>query len=83
MLATDSGNHADGGNYVLSVYSASSAACNIGGTGDLTVSDVQTLINQALGKVSPSNDLNGDGTVNVVDVQILANAVLGLGCSAS
>ena len=46
------------------------------------MTDVQRLINQALGALPAANDLNGDGAVNVVDVQIVINAVLGLGCTS-
>ena len=51
--------------------------------GTTNVSDVQSVINQALGLKSPTNDLNADGVLNVVDVQIDINAVLGLGCGNS
>ncbi len=57
------------------------ATCDINGDGNINVSDVQLVINQALGVVPATNDLNGDGAVNVADVQIVINAVLGLGCN--
>jgi hypothetical protein len=47
------------------------------------VTDVQAIINQALGVTAASNDLNGDGKVNVVDLQIVTNAAMGQSCSAS
>jgi uncharacterized repeat protein (TIGR01451 family) len=57
--------------------------CDLKQNGSINVSDVQLIINEALG-VSPAvNDLNGDGVVNVVDVQIEINAALGLGCAAT
>jgi len=40
-------------------------------------------IQQALGRLTGSNDLNGDGVVNAVDVQIDTNAALDLGCSVN
>jgi probable HAF family extracellular repeat protein len=49
----------------------------------VTVMDVQTLIDEALGIDSPDNDLNADGAVNAVDVQIDIDAALNLGCSAA
>ena len=48
--------------------------------GSANVSDVQDLINQALGMAPAGNDLNGDGVVNVLDVQIVVTQVLGLSC---
>jgi probable HAF family extracellular repeat protein len=47
------------------------------------VSGVQQLINQAIGRASPVNDLNGDGKVNVVDVQIEVDAMLNNECPAN
>ncbi len=58
------------------------ATCDINGDGNTNVSDIQLVINEALGVVPATHDLNGDGVVNVVDVQIVINAVLGLGCNA-
>jgi len=57
--------------------------CDVENTGTVTVADVQSMISQALGAASPSNDLNGDGMVNIVDVQIVLNAALGWACSGS
>jgi hypothetical protein len=45
-----------------------------------SISDVQSIINQALGASAAVSDLNHDGTVNVTDVEIVVNAALGLGC---
>jgi hypothetical protein len=47
------------------------------------ITDVQDVIDQALGVAQPSTDVNGDGVVNVVDVQIMTNAVLGCGVNGS
>jgi hypothetical protein len=55
-------------------------ACSVSGGASAAVSDVQSLINQALGKSGPANDINSDGIVNVIDVKIVINAVLGQGC---
>lgn len=57
--------------------------CDVNQDGMTTVSDVQALINEALGVLMPNDDLNQDGVVNVVDLQIDINAVLSLGCSAT
>jgi hypothetical protein len=57
--------------------------CDVQNIGSVTVVDVQSMISQALGAASPSNDLNGNGVVNVVDVQIVLNAALGMACSGS
>jgi hypothetical protein len=56
--------------------------CDLKQTGNITVADVQLIINEALGVSQPVNDLNGDGVVNIIDVQIEINAALGLGCAA-
>jgi thermitase len=58
---------------------STSLGCSV--SGGTSVSEVQQMINEALGVSSGVNDLNGDGVVNVVDVQVLANYVLGLGCT--
>jgi uncharacterized repeat protein (TIGR01451 family) len=57
--------------------------CDLNMDGSLNVSDVQIIINEALGVTPATNDLNHDGVVNVSDVQIAINAALGLGCTAS
>jgi hypothetical protein len=59
------------------------SACDVTQTSSTSVTDVQQIINEALGVAPPANDLNGDSIVNVLDVQIVMNAVMGLGCSAS
>jgi hypothetical protein len=56
--------------------------CNLSKSGVTTVTDVQLMINEALGVTPQNNDLNGDGQVTVADVQIVINAALGLGCDA-
>jgi large repetitive protein len=45
------------------------------------VSDVQGIINEALGTMPLVGDMNLDGAINVVDVQIVLNSALNLGCS--
>jgi hypothetical protein len=57
--------------------------CDLSQNLTATVTDVQAIINEALGAVSPVHDLNGDLTVNVVDVQLVINAAVGLGCLAN
>jgi hypothetical protein len=54
--------------------------CDVNSDGNVSVADVQALINQALGLASPVNDMNQDGFVNVTDIQIVINALLGKGC---
>ena len=55
--------------------------CDINQDAAVNVSDVQVVVNQAVGQATAANDLNRDGAVNVVDVQIVVNAALGMGCS--
>jgi hypothetical protein len=57
--------------------------CTVTGDRLTSVSDVQFMINEALGIGSPLSDLNHDSVVNLVDVQIVINASLGLGCKQS
>jgi hypothetical protein len=49
-------------------------------TAPVSVTDVQAILNEALGIAAAVHDLNQDGTVNVVDVQYVAMAALGQGC---
>ncbi len=63
-------------------YSVSLSKCDVNHNGSTAVSDVQGIINEALGAAQPVDDLNSDTKVNVVDVQIDMNAVLLLGCIA-
>lgn len=58
-----------------------SLSCNVSGDQVPSITDVQKIINEALGEFAAVNDLNQDGWVNVVDIQIVINAVLGLGCT--
>ena len=60
------------------------SACSFGpSAGPAIVADLQSLINQALGTASLTNDLNNDGVVNVLDIEIEIDAILGMGCEAS
>jgi uncharacterized repeat protein (TIGR01451 family) len=59
------------------------SACAVTQDSTVSVADLQQIVNEALGVVSPANDLNGDGVVNIVDLQIVTNAVLGGACKAS
>jgi hypothetical protein len=56
-------------------------ACDVKQKGSADVTDVQVLINEALGVASPLHFLYGGGVVSIVDVQIVVNAARGLGCS--
>jgi hypothetical protein len=51
--------------------------CTPGGTTNVT--NVQSVIEEALGAIPANTDMNGDGIVNVVDVQLAIDAV---GCGA-
>ena len=55
--------------------------CNVNGQTSVTVSDVQTIVNQALGFSKAANDINQDNVVNVVDIQIVINAALYATCT--
>ena len=44
------------------------------------VTDVQQMIDEALGIAAPNHDLNGDGVVNIADVQTVIQAALGRPC---
>jgi hypothetical protein len=55
--------------------------CYVNGNLAVNVSNVQLIVNQALGVAPAVDDLNGDRVVNVIDVQIISAAV-GLGCAA-
>jgi hypothetical protein len=67
---------------VVCGYSASFSKCDVNQDGAVRITDVQAVINQALGAATPVNDLNSDAVVNVVDVQIDINGVLGYQCAA-
>jgi len=57
-------------------------ACNVNQDQSTDITDVRTMINEALGILAPANDLNKDSVVNVVDLLIVMDAALGQGCSA-
>ena len=63
--------------------SITGSVCDVNQTGNLAISDVQSVINESLGKAPAVHDLNHDGAVNVTDVQIVTGWVLGKGCSGS
>jgi hypothetical protein len=72
----------NGPHSVSATFALVYSKCDINRDGSITVTDVQAIINEALGVTPATNDLNGDGVVNVSDVQIVINAALGLGCAA-
>jgi hypothetical protein len=45
-----------------------------------SITDVQRVINEALGLRPPADDLNLDGVVDIADVESLIATALGLGC---
>jgi hypothetical protein len=57
------------------------SSCDVNQDGLTNVADVQTMVNEALGKAPGINDLNGDGVVNVVDIEIVITAALGFNCT--
>jgi hypothetical protein len=59
---------------------ATSVGCEVAGTQAPVVTDVQKMINEALGVGSGVNDLNRNGVVNVVDIQLVINFALGFPC---
>jgi len=54
--------------------------CDVNQTGAVTMSDVQTTIDQALGTTSLSNAMSHSGVTDVLEVQIVINAAAGKGC---
>jgi uncharacterized repeat protein (TIGR01451 family) len=69
-----------GGGAATTNASDTALVCGLSGGGIVTVSEVQTVVNEALGRIQAVHDLNHDGVVSVVDVQIEINAALGLSC---
>jgi hypothetical protein len=65
----------------FSLTNSAFSPCDVNQDGVTDVHDVQQMINEALGKMPPNNDLSGDQRVNGVDIQIVINAVLKLGCT--
>jgi uncharacterized protein (TIGR03437 family) len=57
--------------------------CDVNRDGKTNITDVQGMINEALGDSPPANDLNLDGVVNVVDIQIVMGAAINGVCLAS
>jgi len=55
-------------------------ACDVTQSASAYVSDLQYLVNQALGTAAAVDDLNRDGVVNVGDIQMLIGLVLGTAC---
>jgi hypothetical protein len=73
----------DGNTTAKAVYSltvSSYSPCDVYQTGSITVADVQSIVNQALGAAAAANDVNGDGVLNVVDAQIVINAFISGTC---
>ena len=70
------------GTVIVPITQAAFSPCDLQQNGNINVTDVQMVLNEALGTAAAVNDWNGDGVVNVIDVQIGINAALGLGCGA-
>jgi hypothetical protein len=56
------------------------ATCTMTGDTTASITDVQFIVNEALGIVPANNDLNNDGVVNIADVQKVLNSALNFGC---
>jgi hypothetical protein len=54
--------------------------CDVNSSGSTNVSDVQLMVNQAIGAATCTADINKDGACNVIDVQRVVNAALGGQC---
>ena len=65
---------------ITAYFDIPGATCTMTGDANASISDVQYIVNEALGIVAANNDLNNDGVVNIADVQRVANAAMNLGC---
>lgn len=54
--------------------------CDLNSDGLTSVTDVQRIVNEAIGVALCSADINGDGSCDVRDVQRVSNAAMGGGC---
>jgi hypothetical protein len=59
------------------------SACDVNRDGNIGVSDIQLIIDEALGVAPAVNSLIQAGVVDVADVQSVIQAALGLGCPGS
>jgi hypothetical protein len=57
---------------------ANFVTADINNDGKVDISDVQLIVNEALGTAQATHDLNNDGVVTIVCVQRLMNSVLNL-----
>jgi hypothetical protein len=69
-----------GETFTVAQTTATSVSCDVTGDQTMSVADLQTMVNEALGAAPTANDLNGDGIVNVVDIQEVIEALFGMGC---
>ena len=65
---------------VTALFNVPGFTCAITGDQTPSISDVQMIVNEALGAADPKHDLNHDTVVNIGDVQKLINAALGYEC---
>ena len=63
-----------------SIRANSGSPCDLNQDGATTITDVQGMVNQAIGMAACAADLNKDGACNIVDVQRVVNAALGGPC---
>ncbi len=54
--------------------------CNVNGDSVKDVTDLQLILNEALGISTTVHDMNHDGSIDVADIQKVVLAVLGFGC---
>jgi hypothetical protein len=80
-----------GETFTVAQTATATVPCNVDGNAIATVSDLQEMVNEALGAAPAAHDLtqlrytaevglNGDGLVDVADIQMVTGALLGFGC---
>jgi hypothetical protein len=57
-------------------------SCDLNQDWSIDMTDVQKILNQALGMAAPLNDLDHDGNLNVAELQKVIHPALALGCPA-
>jgi uncharacterized repeat protein (TIGR01451 family) len=65
---------------ITAAFDIPGATCTMTGDATASITDVQFIVNEALGIMPANNDLNNDGTVNIADIQKVLDAALKLGC---
>ncbi len=65
---------------ITATFTVPGFTCNLTGDNSPQVSDVQLIVNEALGLAPPAHDLNRDNMLNVADIQKEIQAAIGVGC---